>query len=280
MTDLIDLHTHTIASGHAYNTLWEMARAAQVRGLAVYGCTEHAPAMPGTCHSFYFSNVKVIPRNICGIPVLMGAELNITDFDGRVDLPPSILRRLDYTVASIHPPCIREGSREDYTRAYLGAIQNPFVNIIGHPDDGRVPVDYDTLAAAAKEHHTLLEINNSSLLPGTARVNARANDQLLLERCAHYRTSVILDSDAHCEVDVGNHQLAWALLEEMNFPQELVVNTSLTLTASYLPSLARLMRDLPQLFGPDAASLPAIRRWEEPGQAEGSKNLPLSSPSI
>ena len=42
MKDILDLHTHTIASGHAYNTLYEMAQAAADNGLALYGCTEHA----------------------------------------------------------------------------------------------------------------------------------------------------------------------------------------------------------------------------------------------
>ncbi len=56
MKDILDLHTHTIASGHAYNTLYEMAQAAADKGLAVYGCSEHAPSMPGTCHEFYFTN--------------------------------------------------------------------------------------------------------------------------------------------------------------------------------------------------------------------------------
>ena len=46
MIDLLDLHTHTIASGHAYNTLYEMAQAAADKGLSLYGCSEHAPAMP------------------------------------------------------------------------------------------------------------------------------------------------------------------------------------------------------------------------------------------
>ena len=63
MIDLLDLHTHTIASGHAYNTLYEMAQSAAEKGLALYGCSEHAPAMPGSCHKFYFSNFDVIPSD-------------------------------------------------------------------------------------------------------------------------------------------------------------------------------------------------------------------------
>ena len=56
------LHTHTLANGHAYSTLAEMIQAAASKGLELYGCTDHAPAMPGTLGSFYFQNFKVIPR--------------------------------------------------------------------------------------------------------------------------------------------------------------------------------------------------------------------------
>lgn len=50
----LDVHTHTIASGHAFSTLQEMAQAAAGKGLKVLGITEHSPGIPGTCHSIYF----------------------------------------------------------------------------------------------------------------------------------------------------------------------------------------------------------------------------------
>lgn len=50
----LDVHTHTIASGHAFSTLQEMAQAAADKGLKVLGITEHSPGVPGTCHPIYF----------------------------------------------------------------------------------------------------------------------------------------------------------------------------------------------------------------------------------
>ncbi len=243
MIDLMDLHTHTLACGHAYNTLYEMARSASEKGVPLFGSSDHAPAMPGSCHKYYFTNFRVIPRTLFGMPLLMGAELNITDFDGQVDLPQDILRKMDYAIASIHIQCIDRGTAADYTRAYVGAIENPLIHIIGHPDDSRLPADYDTLAAAAKEHHTLLEVNNSSLTPGSVRVGAADNYAKLLERCAHYGTSIIMGSDAHSEADAGNHLHAIKFLEELQFPEELVANTSLERAASFIPSLAARLDD-------------------------------------
>lgn len=241
MIDQLDMHTHTIASGHAYNTLYEMAQTASKKGLSLLGCSDHGPAMPGSCHAFHFINFKVIPRTIYGVKIMMGAELNIIDSKGRVDLEQQRLEALDYSIASLHSPCIERGNALQNTNAYLGAIQNPAIHIIGHPDDSRFPIDYDTLVAAAKEHHTLLEVNNSSLSPLSFRQGARENYRKMLELCRHYRTSIMINSDAHSEADVGNHSLAHELLEEIRFPEELVVNTSIRRLAEYIPFVKTVM---------------------------------------
>ncbi len=54
---LLDAHTHTVASGHAYSSLQEMAKAASDMGLEVLGITEHGPSVPGTCPTLYFKNM-------------------------------------------------------------------------------------------------------------------------------------------------------------------------------------------------------------------------------
>ena len=80
----IDTHTHTLASGHAYNTLNEMAQAAADKGLKGLAITEHAPEMPGTCHLFYFQNLRIVPRKKYGIELLLGTELNIMNARGSI----------------------------------------------------------------------------------------------------------------------------------------------------------------------------------------------------
>ena len=166
INDIMDLHTHTIVSGHAYNTLYEMARAAADHGMKVFGSTDHAPGgIQGTCNEIYFKNFKVIPKHLFGLRLLMGCEVDIIDYQGSVDLKESTLSLLDYAIASIHPQCYTCGTIAQNTAAYLGVLKNPHVKIIGHPDDGRFPYDPDTLAAAAKEHHVLLELITLPYIP-------------------------------------------------------------------------------------------------------------------
>lgn len=229
MKMVLDTHAHTLVSGHAYNTIREMAHMAAEKGLEAIAITEHAPEMPGSCNPFYFMNLKVVPREMYGVRLFLGTELNIMDETGKVDLPDRILERLDIVIASIHIPCFRgEKTKDAVTSAYLKAMENPYVDIIGHPDDGRYPADYEAIVKKAKETHTLLEINNSSLSPDAMRTNGRENDKEILRLCKKYEVPVTLGSDAHVDVDLGNFEYAVQVLEECEFPEELVVNTSIS----------------------------------------------------
>ena len=70
--------------------------------------------------------------------------------DGQVDLGEKELRNMDVVIASLHLPCMKPGSRAENTEAYLNVMKNPYVNIIGHPDDGRYEIDYPALVQGAR----------------------------------------------------------------------------------------------------------------------------------
>ena len=232
--DVMDLHTHTIASGHAYSTILELIQAAKEKNLELLGITEHGPRMKGSCAPIYFQNLKVIPRERCGVTTLFGVELNIMDEDGSVDLEPERLRLMDVCVASLHILCIEPRSREENTRAYLNAMKNPYVNIIGHPDDPRYPVDLRAVVEGAKENHVILEMNNSSLAPGSARKASVESYLEFLDMCRQYDQPIIMGSDAHVDIDVGNHSRVAEILEQARFPEHLIINTDVRKVKPYL----------------------------------------------
>lgn len=226
MKDILDVHTHTNFSGHAYSTLRENISAAKEKGLQLLGIAEHAPKMLGTCSDFYFVNFKVIPRDGYEVKLVMGVELNILDYSGSTDLPAQFLKNTDYAIASLHSPCIDAGSLEENTAAIIGAMRNPHVVIIGHPDNPKFPVDFDRIARAAKDNKVLLEINNSSYAPNAPRKGSRETVKLLLAACQKYNAEIIMGSDAHIDFDVGNHKFSQEVIAENNFPEKLVINSS------------------------------------------------------
>lgn len=232
--DVLDVHTHTLASGHAYSTIRENAARAAEKGLELLGITEHAPKLLGSCQWLYFSNLHVVDRHAYDVELLLGVELNILDAQGHVDLEKRLLKQMDVAIASLHTPCFRAGSREYNTQACLNAMKNPWVNILGHPDDPRFPVDMRAIVQCAREYGVLLEVNNNSLGQGGSRRNCRPVDEEMLRLCVEYDAPVIMGSDAHVDTDVGRHGEALALLQEVNFPERLVVNRSVEELKKYV----------------------------------------------
>ncbi|WP_373600740.1 phosphatase [Paraclostridium bifermentans] len=226
MKAIIDLHCHTVASGHAYSTIKENIDEAKIKGLKYVGVSDHAPGMPGSTHPYYFGNLGVIKNEINGVNILKGIEANIIDLNGNIDIPEDVVGKLDYVIASFHPPCIKSGSKEENTQAILKVMDNKEVKIIGHLDDSRYPVDYDRVVKKAIETNTLLEINNSSLRPNGFRVGAVENAKQMLELCKKYKAKVILGSDAHIYYQVGSFENCEKILNEVDFPGNLVVNYS------------------------------------------------------
>ncbi len=227
MNLLFDLHTHTIMSGHAYSTLQENLVAAKAAGLQAYGFSEHAPNMMGTVTELYFANFKALPQEVDGVKLFAGIELNILDYTGKIDVSERTLNNVHYAIASLHPPCIPMGTKAENTAAIIGAMKIPQVKIIGHPDDGRYPLDYDAIVRAAADTATALEVNNASLRGTALRQNAPENYQTMLELCEKHGVPIILGSDSHYAGLVGQFQGAQAVVEKAGFPEALVLNASM-----------------------------------------------------
>ena len=222
---LCDMHTHTIASGHGTScTIADMAKKAHEKGLTLLGITDHGPGTLGAGTPSYFRSLAHAPRKRCGIRVCYGVELTITDFSGNLDLEDEILEGLDYAIASMHRPNLRPGGQTANTLAYIQAMKHPAVRMIGHCDDVKYPVDYDELTAAAREYGIVMEINNSSLSPEGYRGDTRANNRMLLEGCLRNRVPVLLSSDSHGTAHIGDFTYARAMVQEMNYPEELILN--------------------------------------------------------
>lgn len=224
MTPLLDVHTHTVASGHAYSSLQEMAQAAASRGLQILGVTEHGPSIEGTCPLLYFKNMHCIPRQMYGVRLLMGCEMNILDTEGHLDIPENYMQHLDIRIAGIHIMCWKGGTKAQNTEGMEAVIRNPYVHIISHPGDGTADLDFEPLVLASKEAHTLLEINNHSLSPKRSKLSAKANNLEILRLCKKHNVPLILGSDAHISFQIADYSRVMPLVEEVGFPPELIMN--------------------------------------------------------
>ena len=85
-------------------------------------------------------------------------------------------------------------------------------------------MDFEQLVLAAKEAHTLLEVNNHSLAPQRKKTVARDNNLEILRLCKKYEVPTILGSDAHISFQIADYERLYPLLSETDFPDELIMN--------------------------------------------------------
>lgn len=222
-----DVHTHSIASGHGTcATMTDMAKAANAAVLKMLGISDHGPKTLGGGRISYFRSLAFAQPKRLGVRMLYGAEVNILDQEGKLDLDDEILESLDYVIASMHRPIFKSGTADENTRAYIKTMENPNVNIIGHCDDEKFPVDYFALFRAAMENHVLLEINNSSLSPDGYRGDTTYADLLILNLSKHFNYPVLFSSDSHGTEHIGDFQYAEALARKADIPEDLILNYS------------------------------------------------------
>ena len=229
---LLDMHNHTVASGHAYSTVIEIAAEASKKGLKYVGITDHGPKMPGGPHIYHIGNLKVLPEVIEGVEILKGVEANILDQEGSLDVPDHILKDLDIVLAGLHQVGFEPWDVDGNTRALLKAMENQYVDVIVHPGNPAFPIDMEKFVLGAKESNTLVEINNSSFL--TSRIGSKENCYEIARLCKKHKVQIIVGSDSHIAFDVGRFDEAIKLLKAIDMPEELVINTSIERFIDYL----------------------------------------------
>jgi len=226
-----DLHTHTLASGHAYSTPQEMACAAYKAGLEIIALTDHGINMPGSPHLWFFTNMDALPRVMEGVTVLRGTEANIIGLDGKMDMSNGVLRQLDICVASVHGPLIESGTVEENTRAYCAVLENPYVDILGHSGNPNFLYDLDTVIGLAKEKNKIIEINEHTFV---VRPDNVARCVEIAKKCKELGVYIAVNTDAHVSYDVGRVPNVERMLSELDFPQELILNLSAGRVMEYL----------------------------------------------
>jgi len=219
MKIIADMHTHTLVSGHSYSTLAENCRAARERGLTHIALTDHAPAMPGGPSVIYFA--AGTPKYSEGVRVIKGAEVNILNENGELDLPEPVLKRLEYVIASMHEICWKPSDYDTHTRTWLNILDNPYVDCLGHIGNANYTFDMEKVLKKCAEKGKIIEINNHSF---TVRRGSAENCRNAALLCMKYNIPVVVSTDAHFMDEVGVFDKSVGMLEEIGFPEELILN--------------------------------------------------------
>lgn len=224
----IDLHTHTIASGHAFSTLQEMVDAALKKQIEVLAITDHGPTTENGngASEYYFRCGHRFSNIINGVRVLFGVEANIINERGKIDLPKDVLKELDVVMVGFHNYCgYNDLGIEKNTQAMINAMKNPFVKMISHPYSSQIKIDIEKIARASIEHNVLLEINASFFYHKIIKDKIIWQKiKKMVEILKKNKKKIIINSDAHSSFEVGRFEEVKNKLAELKLTENDLLN--------------------------------------------------------
>jgi len=225
MEIVVDTHTHTLASGHAYSTIIENAAAAQRKGLKILCTTDHAPKMPGAPHYWFFHNQIVLPRFLSDVGIIRGVEANTLNTKGEIDLFDESHQYLDWIMASFHEPVFKPTTEAEHTEALINVIKSGKVDALGHLGNPNFKFDIEAVLRCAKQHNVAIEVNNSSLT-GRSRIGSDINCDEIVRVGKEIGVYFTTGSDAHFCEDIANLAHAIELLNKYDVDPQMVITSN------------------------------------------------------
>jgi putative hydrolase len=219
-----DVHSHsTWSDGKA--TMLEMARGAEAMGYSYLGVTDHSPrikvvnGLDADRLLAQSREMAEVQAQVPGVALLQGIEVDILE-DGSLDLPDMVLELLDVVIASPHVKLRQEPA--SMTERMLRAVNNPHVDVIGHPT-GRRPgsregasYNFEAVFKEAARNHVALEIDTDPARMDLSPEMAR----LALELGCNFT----LDADAHMPAELAYVPMGMWMARRAGIPQDRILN--------------------------------------------------------
>ena len=223
----IDLHLHTVASGHAQSTVLEYINQAKKLKMKVIGISDHGPdSTEAVGSSIYFLSLSRIPRYVDGIRILKGIEANVVNNQGEIDISDLVIKRLDYVMVNFHnnTPYHDQGVKKN-TEVMIKTIRSGQVAIISHPFLNKLyPVDLQKICEAACQNDVLLELNLSALAKSKKEDYILPNIKIMLDVVKKFKKKVILGSDAHNIWELADDSYLQKMKTKIGLSANLVIN--------------------------------------------------------
>jgi putative hydrolase len=224
----IDLHLHTVASRHAYNTIYEYVKHAQKLKMKIIGISDHGPDLDCTLtDDVYFRTMYRIPRFIEGIRVLRGAEASIINTKGEIDISDKAIKKLDYIIAGLHlGSSYKDRGRSKNTSTVINAIKSGKVDIISHPDEIDILGDIDKIKIyeTACKSNVLLELNLSHIMLSKVNDEIISRYKSIVDIAKKYRCKIIIGSDAHCIWEMADDSNLKKIQKQIGLDDKMIIN--------------------------------------------------------
>jgi len=222
----IDLHLHTVASGHAQNTILEYVTQAKKLRMKVIGVSDHAPSTDTLTSETYFLTLRRMPKKISGIRLLKGAEVNIVSPKGKIDLSDETIKKLDYVMAGFHrnPLYINIGELQN-TKTMINALRQRKFSILAHPYVTHIfPVNVEKISEEACRNDILLEVNLHYTKRFIDNHIVMSNLKIMIDIVKKNHKKIILGSDAHNIWELADDSILKKIKKVTGLKDKLIIN--------------------------------------------------------
>lgn len=237
-----DYHTHT-RNSDGHQDVEQVVAAARDRGLKEVAITDHGPLAVGIgvkdagVYLEMQQHIEELNKKQSRVKVLAGAEANIRDMEGSLDIPSDVIEELDIVIAGLHPytwpTSIQDGldiflqnslrhlgksqrqkAINANTKAIVEAIyNNPRLDILSHPGLF-FRINVAEVARACIKNEVLFEINCGHEHPDISDI-MKADD---------LGVEFIVNSDSHFPESVGQLNYGSDVIERLNIDSQKVAN--------------------------------------------------------
>jgi putative hydrolase len=217
----IDLHIHTIHSGHAYGTFYDVVNEAMRKKMSMIAITDHGPEVSGVSVShFRIGRRKPLYKNL---KILWGCEANVIDAKGNIDLSDEIQKKLDIILIGFHKISkYKDTGIKGNTKAMINALKNPNINILTHPTHPQLQYNFEKVFQAALDNNVLLEVNLAYLKHSNEEKLLLFKKMINMTRNAGKK--VVVNSDAHFIHEIGDDSILKKYSNKIGLTKDIIIN--------------------------------------------------------
>ncbi|MBU0536286.1 MAG: PHP domain-containing protein [Nanoarchaeota archaeon] len=223
----IDLHIHSILSGHAYGTIYEIMKYAKSKGFEMIAITDHGPGGSALTSRSHFMMGSRAPKDYEGMRVLWGCEANIIDGDGNIDLDEFAIKQVNFLIVGLHTETVyKDLGKDKNTEAIIKCFNKYPIHCFSHPATLYYDYDVEKACQAACDNDILLEINLTNLVRlerGSRKMNVD-NFKKIVDVAKKNNKKILVNSDAHFLHEIGDDTVLGRFRDKLGLDDSMIIN--------------------------------------------------------
>lgn len=226
----IDLHIHTIHSGHAYGTFYDVIKEAAKKKMKMIAIADHGPSLLGSVTRLHFGMGVRSPKTYKGVKILWGCESDPVNGSGKLDLSDENIAKLDILLVGFHEPTpYKDLGKKKNTEMLIKCFKRYKPQIFTHPARQMYPYDLEKVCQAACDNGVMLELNLAELAY-TDREKPKQREARLkrikqtVDIARKNKKKMILNSDAHFLHEIGDDKILKKYAKKLGVTKDIIIN--------------------------------------------------------